>query len=210
MRPDLHVEPYRPEDRSALYEICLRTGDLGADASADHDDPDVLGHVYVGPYLELEPDLAYVLRATGGAAPLGYVVATADTAAFAEACERAWWPPLRAHYRDHPPRRGSKDEELVHIIRTGTRSREPWLATYPAHLHINLLGPARGSGAGRALLTRLADELAARGVPGVHLVAASANTDALAFYRRLGFTVLGERPGEVLMGRALTGARAAS
>jgi len=201
MRP--LVDSYRPADRAALYAICLRTGDLGGDAGTVYTDPDLLGHVYLGAYLELEPELALVLRDGDHGAPLGYVVAAADTAAFEDACEQRWWPELRAHYRAHPPRPGSADARLVEIINAGVRTRGPWLAQHPAHLHIDLLEPARGAGHGRALLTALLERLAERGARGVHLEVASANTGAVAFYRRLGFTPVEERPTSLVMARTL-------
>ncbi|XNQ41554.1 GNAT family N-acetyltransferase [Georgenia phoenicis] len=209
MRPDLHLDEYRPADRAALYEICLRTGNAGTDASPDHEDRELLGHVYLGPYLELEPELAFVVRAAGSPEPLGYVVGTADTPAFEAACEERWWPPLRTHYRAHPPRPGSADERLVRVIEEGLHARGEWLAEYPAHLHVDLLEPARGGGMGRALLTRLFSALAERGVPGVHLEVVRANDGAIAFYGRLGFTVVEERPETLVMVRRLAPAEVA-
>ncbi|MFC4554072.1 GNAT family N-acetyltransferase [Georgenia faecalis] len=206
MQPHLTLDRYRPEDRAALYSICLRTGAGGDDASADHDDPDLLGHLWLGPYLELEPDLAFVLRSAepgAPAEPLGYVVATADTAAFEAACEERWWPPLREHYRAAPPRPGSPDAELVAMIEGGRRTDAPWFAAHPAHLHIDLLPEARGAGGGRALIAALTDALEARGVPGVHLGVSRANRGAVAFYGRVGLSVLAELPDTLIMGRAL-------
>src|SRR5690606_36878126 len=63
--------------------------------------------------------------------------------------------------------------------------------------------PARGGGAGRALLTRLFTALEGRGVPGVHLGVASANDGAVAFYRRRGGTVVEERPERLVLARRL-------
>ena len=67
--------------------------------------------------------------------------------------------------------------------------REPFPADAPAHLHIDLLPRLQRAGWGRRLIGALADELAARGVPGVHLDVDATNLDAIAFYRRLGFVV---------------------
>ncbi len=51
----------RAADAPALYDICLRTGADGGDATAAYADPRLLAEVYVGPYLALEPDLAFVV-----------------------------------------------------------------------------------------------------------------------------------------------------
>lgn len=196
------LDRYRPDDRERLYEICVRTADAGADATGRFADPDLVGHVYLGPYLALEPDLALVLRPRPGAAAEGYLVGTADTAAFERACEQAWWPPLRRRYpagADYPP----ADAAMVNLIHRPSSSRYPWLPRYPAHLHIDLLAPARGRGLGRALVERFAEELRARGVPGLFLGVDAQNVGAVAFYRHLGMAVLEEEPGTLVMGLSL-------
>lgn len=196
------LDRYRPADRERLYEICVRTADAGADATDRYADPDLVGHVYLGPYLTLEPDLAFVLRARPGARADGYLVGTAFTAAFEERCAQAWWPTLRERYpaeKDYPP----ADAELVHLLHRPPRSRYPWLPRYPAHLHIDLLPAARGHGLGRALVDRFTNELRARGVPGLFLGVSAQNAGAVGFYRHLGMTVLQEEPGTLVMGLSL-------
>jgi len=51
----LNLRRYERRDEAAVYEVCLRTGDNGNDATQLYDDPRALGHIYVGPYLKLEP-----------------------------------------------------------------------------------------------------------------------------------------------------------
>jgi hypothetical protein len=68
-----------PHDRGGVYEVCRRTGDAGADATGRFDDDDLLGDVYAGPYLALEPNLALVLVDGGqGTHNGGEDVAAAD------------------------------------------------------------------------------------------------------------------------------------
>ena len=61
------IRPARPGDEPALYAVCLRTGADGDDATDRHRDPRLLGEVYVGPYLVLEPALAFVVADDAGA-----------------------------------------------------------------------------------------------------------------------------------------------
>ena len=56
---DFNLRPALPADEAALYEVCLKTGDGGQDATALYTDPRALGNIYVGPYLALEPSLAF-------------------------------------------------------------------------------------------------------------------------------------------------------
>ena len=75
------IRPFRPRDTDACYEICLRTGDAGGDASRLHTDPRVLGEVWMAPYLSYAPDLSFVIEdddRTGGSAPSFIVEWIAD------------------------------------------------------------------------------------------------------------------------------------
>jgi ribosomal protein S18 acetylase RimI-like enzyme len=176
-------------DRNALYEICRLTGDAGEDASAQYEDPDLLGAVWVGSYLALEPDLAFVGVDPDGV--VGYVLGAADTVAFEAACAQRWWPDLRQRYPE-PPASGdlTPDEELHKWIHHPPPTPADVLAEYPAHLHIDLLPRAQGRGLGRRLLDTLLDALRRRGVGGVHLGVDAANSRAIGFYEHLGFVRL--------------------
>ncbi len=189
------IRPFHPSDLPALYRICLRTGADGHDATADFADPDLLGQVFVGPYATFEPDLCLVL--THEDTPVGYVLGTGNSAAFADRCEAEWFPVLR--YRYPLP----TDNWVVELVHRGVQP-DPALGDYPAHLHIDLLPEAQGGGRGRTLLTALLDLLRRRGVPGVHLTASAANDRALAFYDRLGFGRLQTNGGGVTLGLRLS------
>src|SRR3954471_1736799 len=88
----------RRADLPGLYEVCLKTGDSGKDGTALHDDPSLLGKVYVGPYVMLEPDLAFALEGPNGAA--GYLLGALDTPDFNRRCESEWLRPLREVVHD--------------------------------------------------------------------------------------------------------------
>jgi len=197
------IRGYRPADAPALYHICLRTGDRGGDATGLYADPYLLGHVYVGPYLALAPRFAFVLDAGG---PVGYALGVPDTAEFARACERSWWPPLRRRYPDParvPGHRRTPDQQVAMLIHRPPVPDPAVLALYPAHLHIDLLPVAQGQGYGRALMERLLAELAGAGAGGVHLGVALANERAIGFYRRLGFIEVERLPGSLTMAMPL-------
>jgi ribosomal protein S18 acetylase RimI-like enzyme len=179
-----HIRPYQATDLDALYEICLRTGAAGADATAMVEDPLLFGHLYAAPYGVLEPEHAFVLDDGNGRA-IGYVLGALDTAAFEAQCESAWWPPLRAR---HPVNDGGTalDDLLVHLIHHRSATDAAILATYPSHLHIDLLPETQGAGWGRRLLDTLYDSVRADGSVGVHWGVSTRNERALGFYRHLG------------------------
>ncbi len=178
------LRPFHPSDLPGMYRVCLLTGAAGGDATPLYRSPDLLGHVYCGPYPTADPSLSFVVVDAQGVA--GYVVATAGTAAFEAWCEREWWPVLRAQHPQVPdPRDGTEDHALLARIHHPERSEVP--ADAPAHLHVDLLPRLQGQGWGRRLIDALSDALRERGVPGVHLGVAAQNTRAVAFYEHLGF-----------------------
>jgi len=179
--------------------VCLLTGDAGRDASAIFRNPELLGHVFVGPYVVGQPDLALVVADDAGIA--GYLLAAADTRAFQRWAEEQWWPPLREQY----PRTadGSPDAEIIELLHRPPSVDDSVVAGFPAHLHIDLLERVRGQGLGRLLIERLLDELQHRGSPGVHLDVAIENANAIAFYQHLGFDEVERRDDALLMGLRL-------
>lgn len=201
----MEIRPYRPADEPALYDVCLRTGDLGGDATGRYADPALIGHVYVGPYLALAPRLAFVLD-PGDGPPLGYVLGALDTVEFAARCEESWWPPLRRRYPDPagiPESERTPDQRLASFIHHPPVEPPTITSRYPSHLHIDLLPQAQGRGHGRALMRHLLAGLAAAGSPGVHLGVASGNRRAIGFYRRLGFQEVASHPGALTLAAPL-------
>jgi ribosomal protein S18 acetylase RimI-like enzyme len=184
------VRAYRPSDLDALYEICLRTGLAGGDASDVIVDPRLLGELYVAPYAVLEPERAFVVD-DGSDTPGGYIVGALDSRAFEAACERSWWPALRQRHPDGQDT-GRFDDLLVALIHRPLAAAEDLVARYPSHLHIDLLPQFQGRGLGRRLMERLCEALVAGGSTGVHLGVSVANERATAFYRHLGFEELAD------------------
>ena len=182
------IRRYREADLDALYEICLRTGAAGSDASGVVGDPRLFGDVYAGPYAAFEPELAFVVEDADGVA--GYVLGALDSVAFAERCERDWWPRLRAA---HPEGSGATkvDELLIGLIHHPHQRPPELLARYPSHLHIDLLPRTQGQGWGRRLLATLEEALREAGSPGLHFGVGVSNERALAFYRHLAYDEAG-------------------
>lgn len=196
------IRPATSTDGPALYDICLRTGAEGKDATGTYTDSRLLGHIYVGPYLALEPDLAFVLD---DGAPAGYVVGARDTQNFYRRCEREWSPRLRQRYEDPPASRAwTPDERLQYVVHHPPRLDVALLAEYPAHLHIDLLPRAQGAEHGRRLITHLLDVLRAMDAAGVHLVTGAKNRRAIGFYDRIGFRTLQTNRNAVVMAMHLS------
>lgn len=186
-------------DLPGAYRVCLLTGDAGQDARGLYRDHDLLGHIWVGPYLARGEGTQLVVVDDEGVA--GYLLSADDTTAFEAWAEEAWWPPLRERYRRLDD--GSADARLIDLIHEPTRTAPEITAEYPAHLHIDLLARTRGSGMGRRLIDRLISELRRRQVEGVHFGVDGRNTNAMGFYEHLGFRTVERARWGVTMGMRL-------
>ena len=180
------VRPYRPADRPALDDICIRTAHIGQDSRPVYADPGIFPVIFAAPYVHLEPELAFVLDDGKGRA-VGYIVGTADTPRFVEDFRDRWLPLVAGRYPEECALPGTPDAAIVPLLHHPERMLVPEVAAYPAHLHIDLLPAWQGRGYGRALMRAFLQALRDHGVAAVHLSMVSANTPARAFYDRLGF-----------------------
>jgi|ERR1700749_3296064 len=199
------IRPYRAGDLDKLYDICLKTGDRGADATQLYRDPKLVGHVYAAPYGALSPETAFVVEDENGVG--GYIIGPADTYAFEKRCEAEWWPPLRARYADPAgdPKSWSWDERMAHHIHHPDRTPKRINLEYPAHLHINLLPRLQRRGMGKRMIDHWLSHVSAMGAHGACLGTGDGNPRAVKFYRAYGFREV-ERFGdgeEILFGIAL-------
>ena len=197
------VRRYEPRDLAAVYDICVRTADVGGDARGKYRSDDLVPDLFTGPYVFLEPDFAFVLD--DGNRAVGYVVGTPDTATFARAYRDRWIPRLADRYQVPASPALTPDDEMLALHYWPERMLWPGLSSYPAHLHIDLLPPFQHAGHGRRLMETFFAAVAQAGAVGVHVVVLAANVAALGFYDRLGFTRLRvEDPSPVVyLGRKL-------
>lgn len=197
------IRPATASDLDRVYEICLRTADAGHDASALHDDPLLVGHVWAAPYLHHALEHAFVVVDDDDRAG-GYVLGALDTRAFEAELERSWWPVLRARYpRETADARTEADRIAVALIHRPPTAIDSIVGRYPSHLHIDLLPEFQGSGHGRRLIETLLGSLADAGSVGVHLGVSGRNERAIGFYRAVGFTELGANARGHAFGRRL-------
>ncbi|XP_062506098.1 protein O-GlcNAcase-like [Corticium candelabrum] len=69
--------------RASTYKVCLLTGDAGTDGTHLYPRyPDLLGKRYVGPYIHLCPDFAFVVEDEEGVC--GYILGALDSRLFYE------------------------------------------------------------------------------------------------------------------------------
>ena len=178
-------------DRAGAYAVCMKTGNFGQDGEPFYrDDPEALGRVFVGPYLDYEPELARILEDDQGIC--GYVLAAMDSHAFYARYEGEWRPGL---CRAYPAPTGvpggwNRVQQIHHVYHHPDYFCPEPYDQYPSHVHIDLLPRAQGRGLGRAMMAEVLGLLRQRGSPGAHLGVSLPNIPAQGFYRKLGFQPL--------------------
>ena len=194
------VRPYRAEDLPALYDICLKTGDNGADASGQYTDRMIIGEIFAAPYAVLQPDCAFVAEDDAGVA--GYILGTPDTRAFEARLEAEWWPDLRARYPDTadvPVFKRNREQWDAYYIHHPPANPQACVEAAPAHLHIDLLPRLQGRGMGKALMDAFLDRVGGR----AHLGCQAPNLRAQRFYARYGFRRLDGVPPKAVVWMAI-------
>ena len=195
---DFSIRSYKSADTSAAYEICLKTGNSGQDATHLFSDPLVLGHIYVGPYMEFEPQSVFILEDDQG--PCGYIIGVLDSQTYYQWMHSEWLPKIRVDYKKPTgdPDTWNKTEKITNLLFQPELQR--LFPGFPAHLHIDLLSRAQGKGQGKLMMDRFIDYLRYNKISGVHLELSSKNDRAFNFYRKYGMQELDRDNESIIMG----------
>jgi len=191
------IRKYHPTDLTALYKICLLTGNSGKDASALFLDSYLLGHFYAAPYVFFEPKICFVV--TNNNKPCGYIIGTKNSKNFYHKCEKEWFPILRKRYPLSDENVELWDARIIRRIHEGHKVKAE-LLKFPAHLHIDLLPETQGQGIGRKIMDVFINKLKELNVPAVHLEVGKANPGAIKFYKKLGFEKIKEYEYSIAFG----------
>ena len=186
-------------DLPDLYFVAIRTGNLGDDATGMFRNDDMIGEVYVGPYVTLAPETSFALVENDS--PVGYGLCVLDTETFYTAAKQSWWPMLQEKYSNLAQYVDS--EWLIHEIFNPSSSPLEILDEYPSHGHIDLLPHVQGLGWGRRMMATMENALRDLGSPGFHLRVSQYNERGLKFYAALGYQELLHRDSEVIVGKRL-------
>jgi ribosomal protein S18 acetylase RimI-like enzyme len=192
------IRPYRVEDRAAVYDVCVRTACSGRGVQGEYSTDDLVPDVFAGPYLQFEPELAFVLD--DGDRPAGYVLGTSGTARFAGLYRTQWVPLLGDRYAEPPKPPAAPEQRVLAVHYRPERMLWHGLEAYAAHLHVDILPPYQGMGHGRGLIEAFLGAAADAGAPGVHVGVGTDNVQAIGFCHRLGFHQL-DVPDRLCLGR---------
>jgi len=195
---DFSIRSYKSADTSAVYEICLKTGNSGQDATHLFSDPLVLGHLYVGPYMEFEPQSVFILEDDQG--PCGYIMGVLDSQTYYQWMHSEWLPNIRVDYKKPTgdPDTWNETEKITNLLFQPELQR--LFPGFPAHLHIDLLSRAQGKGQGKLMMDHFIDYIRKNKIPGVHLELSVNNDRAFGFYCKYGLQELDRNNESIFMG----------
>ena len=193
-------------DLPYLYEICLKTGDAGKDATTLYNDPYLLGNYYVAPYVNFRESICFVAEYNNR--PQGYIVSVPNTVTYKQWLEDYWLPPLRKQFPiENNAKYTMKEETIVNLIHKKQypidQINMPYIKDYPSHLHVDILPVIQGKGVGNMLMNCLCKELKSQNVSGLHLSVGFTNPGAIKFYQKMDFTVIKEYEWGYTMGKLL-------
>ncbi|MFC6018262.1 GNAT family N-acetyltransferase [Plantactinospora solaniradicis] len=184
----IEIRSFAETDRAELRKLFGRAG-AGSPSSSLWGHEESEAAMYLEPYMGQEPDSLFV--AVVGGDVVGYLAGCLDSSTFPSErarMERAITK-YRLIFRPRPAAflaRGMVDMASAAIRRRPTAGAFDD-ARWPAHLHINVAPPARGTGAADRLMKRWFDRLRDTGSPGCHLQTLAENTRAVRFFERAGF-----------------------
>ena len=195
---DFSIRSYKFADTSAAYKICLKTGNSGQDATHLFSDPLVLGHIYVGPYMEFEPQSVFILEDDQG--PCGYIMGVLDSQKYYQWMHSEWLPKIRVDYKKPTgdPDTWNETEKITDLLFQPESQR--LFPDFPAHLHIDLLSRAQGKGQGKLMMDHFIDYIGHNKIPGVHLELSVNNNRAFRFYCKYGLQELDRNNESIFMG----------
>lgn len=182
------IRPFKPEDKPALYDICIKTADSGNDATDLYSNKEALPDFYLRPYLELASEYAVVVEDAEHKV-CGYIVGCPDSEAFYQRVEKEWLPLMREKYGQlHQQIQNGTSEETPRTQSIINRFFDPkfyfpsHFEEFPAHIHMNFLPHAQKKGFGTELFHCLASSFQKSGSKGIHLGTGTKNKYANPFY----------------------------
>lgn len=190
------------QDLPYIYDICLKTGNSGKDATDSFFDKNMLGAYYAAPYIVNSPKDCFVVVENGLVS--GYILSAKDTNAFYSWMNKSWLPNIRETYKTGFVSKSEREKSLLETILSDCQSENAsWIKDFPAHLHIDILDSLQGKGIGKQLMNTLFQHLKTENISGIHLGVDKANENAQGFYKKIGFSVLEEKDWGFVLGKKL-------
>ncbi|MGM0386268.1 MAG: GNAT family N-acetyltransferase [Actinomycetota bacterium] len=205
--PDVLIRTFEESDREGLLALFERAG-AGAPGSELWGHSESVAAIYLTPYMDLVPGSLFVAVVDGALG--GYLAGCPDPALLPSEDDRRAAAMRTYRLRLRPSTWVFFGRSFLDVARARLRREELPAGLddprWPAHLHIDLVPEARGTGAADGLMRAWFDQLRELQVPGCHLQTLAENTRAVRFFERMGLRRHGSTPavpGARLDGRRL-------
>ncbi|MBP3696994.1 MAG: GNAT family N-acetyltransferase [Clostridia bacterium] len=180
------VRKYEDKDYKSVQFACLNSEGLNDDPPATQA---FILDTFCNYYIEKEPENCFVLDDDGKT--VGYVICAENFDKFKPVYD-AEYLPLSKQY-----------EGRYEWASTAYVLHEKYKATYPAHLHIDILPEYHRKGYGGKLINALFEHLRSKGICGVMLTAGARNETGKGFYKKYGFELIEQNDDDVAFGMKL-------
>ncbi|HEY1661454.1 MAG TPA: hypothetical protein VGI03_03460 [Verrucomicrobiae bacterium] len=143
---EIVIRPYTAADRSTIRRICCDTGFLGDPIETIFTDREIFADLFTGPYLNYEPNYAWVADADGQVVGylLGSVSRSFDYTLMYSGFQTTMKMIARAatgRYSRHPRSKG-----FIRWLLTNGLREQPKHPERAAHLHLDIIKKYRGHG----------------------------------------------------------------
>lgn len=140
--PHTHtIRPYVSADQSAVYEVCRRTCDDGADGTEIFPfHKDLVADKLIGAFLTNSPEYCFVMEDEEGVC--GYLLAALDHDVHDKKLEMAWLPTMQDKYPKptHSANNLSPAEEMISSLHCHKGyTCEPLQKSYPSLVRVDML-----------------------------------------------------------------------
>jgi ribosomal protein S18 acetylase RimI-like enzyme len=189
------IRTFTEDDRAELRRLFRKAGEGAPTASMwGHEESEAA--IYLETYMDLEPESLFVAEVDG--VPVGYLAGCMDHSRFPRESERIARAIRKYRLVLRPRPAAFLARSVLDLGRAALRG-EPTASDFtddrwPAHLHINVVSAARGTGASDGLMDAWFRRLRENGSPGCHLLTLAENTRAVRFFERMGFARYGNCP----------------
>ncbi len=192
----IKIKEYDPKYRDDIIQICWKTGYMGDDAAPFFNDRYLFGLLFCLYYTDYEPENCFIAVCTKSDKAVGYILSSLNSELQELRFKKRIVPRIIIRLFVFSIWRYHKSFRLVLGWRRQTEESEIDTQTlylnYPAHLHIDVLEKFQRQGIGTKLVMQLEHYLKFKGIKGVHLGTSSYNSQALTFYKKMGYKIIYE------------------
>ncbi len=169
------IRKYEEKDHEDMRFICLNAD--GPDEVPDDSMSGYFTTVYCDYFIEQEPENCFVLDDSGRA--VGFIISTENYSKYKKTFDEIYLPRIKVYGETHYNWASHSADEQGSVKEK-----------YPAHFHINILPEYQRMGYGAKLIDTLLSHLAEKGIKGVCLTCWGFSKNAIAFYKKLGFSLI--------------------